>query len=1098
MLDMEKSELIYKNLVENVNDIIFSLDEKGNFIAVNNRIRSYGYEPEEVIGSHFATILTSPEKQYFTDLFEQIKKSADNPGFSFETEILKKENTIIVVELSISSEYKGSELIGVYGVARDITERKKAIAELVKFSAAVEQSPSAIAITNNKGEIQYVNPKFSEITGYSAEEAMGKLPSVLEAGNLPGPVYKKLWESVTSGKTWRGEFHNETRKGNPYWEEVLVSPIFSDSGEITHFIKIAEDITLRKQSEQVHEILYKIARKANEVNTLEELLIVIRTELGKLFDTTNFDTSFYVPGNETMRSSIISDDRQQFSSVPASGTLAKLVVDSGEPLLVGRSEILNRKKEGSLKINGDIPETWMGVPLNFGIDTKGVMVVQSYSNPNAFSDNDKELFLFISEQVGVFIENIKTKEDLNSAKEIAEKSEQKYRAYIEQSSEGIYRLEVSEPMDISMGVDEQVDYLYDHAYLAECNLRFARMYGIEKPEHLIGTRLYEFHGGKNHPVNRKEMHDLITSGYRIVNRETEEKSIDGNTRIFSNNTVGLVENGKLTRLWGTQTDITEQKILYRQLSQAKEEAEESERRHRSVLKTAINGYWLVDRTGGFIEVNEAYCRMSGYSEKELLGMKIQDVEAIEDPHEIGKHILDVVNKGEARFESVHRRKDGSLFDVEVVVQSRGDGQMVSFLSDITKRKKNEQELIDARVKAEQNEAQLLDSQRVARLGYYVFDIRNDKWTSSEMLDEIFGIGKTYKRDAEGWLDIVHPEFRLEMGQYLANNIIKEKENFKREYKIVNQKDKSVLWVSGLGELELNKNGKPVKLYGTIQDITERKNIMEELVAARNKAEESDRLKSAFLANMSHEFRTPMNGILGFLEILSQPGLDEEDKSGYIQVINKSGERLMDTINDIIEISKIEVGDIILSDDDVNITELMQYYHDFFKPQAEEKGVSLTITRQIDGNDAYVKTDKHKLDSILINLLKNAVKFTEHGKIEFGNYLEDGNLCFFVTDTGKGISEDKIEIIFDRFVQAELALTRGYEGSGIGLSIVKAYLDELGGTINVESKLGKGSTFLISIPYKTVTGKKARVKKEVPVRELSTRCLILVAEDEKVN
>ncbi len=254
------------------------------------------------------------------------------------------------------------------------------------------------------------------------------------------------------------------------------------------------------------------------------------------------------------------------------------------------------------------------------------------------------------------------------------------------------------------------------------------------------------------------------------------------------------------------------------------------------------------------------------------------------------------------------------------------------------------------------------------------------------------------------------------------------------------------------------------LHSIIHDISSRKKSERELTEAKVKAEESDRLKSAFLANMSHEIRTPMNGILGFINLLDTPDLDEENKKEYLKLVNKSGLRLMDTINDIIEISKIESGEteVVLSVTDVS--EMMQYYLDFFKPQAEEKGIRLKLAGRITGSKAIIKTDQNKLNSILTNLVKNAIKFTQKGSIEMGNFLENNSLVFYVKDTGKGIPANKKEMIFERFSQADISLTREHEGSGLGLAISKAYTESLGGKIWFTSQPAAGSTFFFSIPY----------------------------------
>jgi len=216
--------------------------------------------------------------------------------------------------------------------------------------------------------------------------------------------------------------------------------------------------------------------------------------------------------------------------------------------------------------------------------------------------------------------------------------------------------------------------------------------------------------------------------------------------------------------------------------------------------------------------------------------------------------------------------------------------------------------------------------------------------------------------------------------------------------------------------------------------------------------------------MSHEIRTPMNGILGFMELLKEPDLTGEEKEKYIDIIDKSGDRLLSTINNIIELSKIESGQTELHLAEVKTNDVLQYYLEFFAPRASANKLKLRLLTQVEDQDSVVVTDRRILESIITNLVNNAIKFTPIGSIEFGSYRENGHLVFFVRDTGIGIPADRMDAIFQRFVQADLNLSRPHEGSGLGLSIVKAYIDLIQGKIWVESAAGKGSTFRFSIPY----------------------------------
>jgi len=240
-------------------------------------------------------------------------------------------------------------------------------------------------------------------------------------------------------------------------------------------------------------------------------------------------------------------------------------------------------------------------------------------------------------------------------------------------------------------------------------------------------------------------------------------------------------------------------------------------------------------------------------------------------------------------------------------------------------------------------------------------------------------------------------------------------------------------------------------------------LNKELRKAKERAEESDRLKSAFLANMSHEIRTPMNGIMGFAELLQDPDLTGDELQEYIHVIGKSGIRMLNIIHDIINISVIESGKVEVCISETNINDLIKFYYDTFKPEAEQKGLELFFNNAVSGTDTILHTDAEKISVILNNLLKNAIKFTEKGAIEVGYETTEKGIAFFVKDTGVGIEEDKMDVIFDIFRQGSESITRHYEGAGLGLSISKAFVEILGGRIWVESKVGQGSTFCFTIP-----------------------------------
>jgi len=274
----------------------------------------------------------------------------------------------------------------------------------------------------------------------------------------------------------------------------------------------------------------------------------------------------------------------------------------------------------------------------------------------------------------------------------------------------------------------------------------------------------------------------------------------------------------------------------------------------------------------------------------------------------------------------------------------------------------------------------------------------------------------------------------------------------------------------------------IGFLGIQRDITERKQAEQELIEAKERAEESDKLKTAFLNNISHEIRTPFNGILGFLSIIQDNDLTRSERDEYIDLTNKSAYRLINTINDIVEISQIQSGQMKMTASETNIKSLIDELFDHFVTDAESHGLEFTINNDLPDSLDCIFTDRIKLKTVLSILIGNAIKFTKEGSIEFGCDLVETShalsLRFFVKDTGIGISEDKLQVIFERFMQVDVSNTRQFEGSGLGLSISTAYVKMLGGKIWVESEAGKGSVFYFTIPYNVEPEEKKVVKNVV--------------------
>ena len=380
-------------------------------------------------------------------------------------------------------------------------------------------------------------------------------------------------------------------------------------------------------------------------------------------------------------------------------------------------------------------------------------------------------------------------------------------------------------------------------------------------------------------------------------------------------------------------------------------------------------------------------------------------------------------------------------------------------------------------------------------------------TDSEMIyvspsfEKIWGVPcQEIYENPQIFTEKIHPDDKPVVQEIFHSNEFKEKGLFNYEYRII-RADNQVRWINAKTVPIVDESGQIIKRVGIATDITEKYHTVQELIHAKNRAEESDRLKSAFLANMSHEIRTPMNGILGFAGLLNEPGLSGEQQQEYIKIIEKSGARMLNIINDIVDISKIEANLMNVDIKETDINEKIEFIYIFFKPQVEEKGMQLLFKNTLPKKDATIRTDNEKVYSILTNLVKNAIKYSKEGAIEFG-YLKKGELLeFYVKDTGIGIPKDRQSAIFERFVQADISDKMARQGAGLGLSISKAYVEMLGGKIWVESEEGIGSTFYFTLPYNAAPEEKKVVGKVVQVQYQKNqikKLKVLIAEDDVIS
>jgi PAS domain S-box-containing protein len=589
------------------------------------------------------------------------------------------------------------------------------------------------------------------------------------------------------------------------------------------------------------------------------------------------------------------------------------------------------------------------------------------------------------------------------------------------------------------------------------NRAACRLLGINTHEVLIGTPVMDRVHSDHHDIINERIFSLNDgsasefelTGQRIIRPDGSEILVEASVK-------STTYNGKNGRLFFMR-DISSRGVVQdiTRIRQAEQEIKKSEEKFRSVFHKHIAVKLIIDSdTGNILEANEAAARFYGWTVGELTSMNISQINIL-SPKEISNEMKQAGKPANTHLDFKHRVADGSIRDVEVYssrITAHGKELMHSIIHDVTEKKSAEKQLKLLSRSVEQSPVSIIITDTSGKIEYVNPGFQR---ISGYSLEEVKGQTPRFLKSG------YHPP---EFYKYLWSTILSGKD-WSGELRN-KRKNGELYWINAVISPVLNSRGEVTNFVSIREDITGRKKMVQDLVAAKEKAEESDRLKLAFLANMSHEIRTPMNGILGFAEILKEPGLTSQKQHKFLDIIEKSGKRMLDTVNDLIDISKIETGQVKLYESEINLKEQLENLFEFFVPQAGEKELQFTLKDTVPMRFAMIRTDRSKLDSILTNLIKNAIKFTDKGKIEVGCSKKDNYLEFYVSDTGIGVPPGKQAAIFKRFEQADTIQAKTFQGAGLGLAIAKAYVEMLGGEIRLESEEGKGSIFYFTHPLRS--------------------------------
>ncbi len=551
----------------------------------------------------------------------------------------------------------------------------------------------------------------------------------------------------------------------------------------------------------------------------------------------------------------------------------------------------------------------------------------------------------------------------------------------------------------------------------------------------------------------------------------------------------------VTKLEKRNLDL-ENEINYRK--QTEEKLKESEERFALAIEGTMDGLWDWNLLTDHVYRSDQYARMLEYESEELsyTSKAWQDLLHPDDKDTALKEVNYYLTKKVDHYESTFRMrtKAGSYRWInargKAVFDNAGKPyRFVGFHTDITEKKEYEEALRES----EKRFRFVFD---YSGTGKFLTTPGGNLMRVNHAFAKMLGysIEEIYQLNFE---QITHPEDRDKSKESMNCLLANKRDSYRMEKRYFH-KNGDIIWVDVSTSLLRNESGDPKYFITNIIDITDKKKQELELIKAKEKAEESDKLKTAFLHNISHEIRTPLNGIIGFTDMLSNYDNPPEKREQFSEIIRNSSDQLLSIINDIISIATIEAGHEKMHEKEVDINNILHLVEEQNSLKIGTKKLSLTISSELSDDEATVLTDKTKLIQILTNLVGNAIKFTFEGDINVNCKLEGKLIKFAIRDTGIGIPPEMHERIFDRFFQVDHGDARLFDGTGLGLSIVKSYVELLKGEIHVESKPEKGSIFSILIPYKPVKSPKAVKISAHDVLKHIEHATILIAEDEAEN
>ncbi|MFB6319489.1 PAS domain S-box protein [Saccharicrinis sp. FJH54] len=1026
--ELEHSEKRFKQIAEQSQTVIWEVDEVGLYTFVSPlSLNAWGYKPEELVGKkHFYDIHPEEGKEAFKNaaltVFEKHEKFHD-----LHNAIVKKDGSVIWVTTNGSPVYDiYGRFIGYRGSDKDVTdlvnfEKDLKISEQ-KYRSIFENIQDAYYEASADGKILEISPSIEHLSGGQYKREELIGKSILDMYADPAQREKLYQKFKDSDRISDFEILLKNKDGSEIPVAITSRMMFSEKGETEKIIGIIRNIEDRKKSEQ--ELKESEERYKSIFRDNKSVMLLIDPETGAISDANNAACEFYGWTYAELTGKYIFD----LNMLPKEKALEELSYSQNN----SKIQFFYQHK---LKNNNIKHVEVFSSPIHFGAKVYLYAIVHDISERRKA---EKAL--------------LKSEANLKFAQQIAKMGSWEHDFIKNRNtwSDNFYEL--------SGYTRELFEPSFDN---------FIKLVH-EEDRHLFEENL----------ANLEKEKSQISFDYRL-------KVADGSYHWMQNDIVPEFKDGRLSKLIGTNIDITDKKEAAKQLA-------DSERFYKVLFENSGTALTVIDIKGNMILANTKAVEITNGTRKNIEGANVTEFLEKEQAERLIKETAEFIRTGESRVQeqtfNLHTGIRTFIVIDTVLKDENGKGYaLLSSSLDITDKKEYQEKIRLMSAAVEQSPNGIMISNTRAEVEY-----ANTAFTESMgyTADEIRGKTAEFLLSMKG-------EQREAFFAELYNTLNIGK-SWRGEVLDVSKSGKK-MWFNNIVSPVYNEDGVMTHYVFTREDVTEKKKMWEDLVVAKEKAEESNKLKSTFLATMSHELRTPLNHVIGFSELI-QDISDDEEIVEFARTINSSGNGLLEIIEDIFNLALYEQSELRLRIESYKLMniyiELKDQLKEILNASGKESNIELHFSPESGLLGSYVDCDKNKVKQVIVNLFKNAVKFTEEGFIEFGFYQTDTNsLAFYVKDTGVGIPADKISMIFDFFRQADETHSRNFGGVGIGLAISRKIADAMKGSITVESIYGEGAVFTFTFPAKLESAVNGAGKNgNKPELDLSGFKILLVEDD----